>query len=184
MSTYQSLSKKMPIKIAVIDDDVDFSALMVHGLSLTGHEAISVDLNNKWQEQLQTFNPQIITIDLNLKQDMTGFDVIKTVSKSCPSAKLIVVTGYASISSTVECIKAGADNVFVKPITAKKLIEKLKETDKITLSTAPKTLTEAEFETIQETLIACKFNVSQAAKQLGLSRRTLQRKLKKRTYFF
>lgn len=174
----------MKTKIAIIDDDPDFSALMVTGLCHEGYEAISISLSENWLKKLQEINPQIITIDLNLRQEMTGFDVIKTLSKSCPLSKLIVVTGYASISSTVDCIKAGADNVFVKPITAKQLLQKLKETDRQAVSITPKTLTEAEWETIGEVLVACKFNITQAAIQLGLSRRTLQRKLKKRPYFF
>ena len=40
-----------------------------------------------------------------------------------------------------------------------------------------------EWEKIQTVLKECDFNISEAARQLGIHRRTLQRKLKKRQFF-
>jgi len=50
-----------------------------------------------------------ITVDLHLAQD-SGLQWIAELRAAAPQAKLLVLTGYASIASTVTAIKAGADN--------------------------------------------------------------------------
>lgn len=51
------------------------------------------------------------------------------------------------------------------------------------LKVSKKDFSVKEWEHIQHVLVGCEYNISEAARQLGMHRRTLQRKLQKRQYF-
>lgn len=170
-------------RIAVIDDDKDFRELFSNGLKMLGYDVKSITPNSNYLTQLQHFAPHIITLDLNLSSTQTGIDLLIEIRSKLLYAKIVIITGFASITSTVECIKKGADNVFVKPITPTQFISQLKEEDH-RLNKVKSDLNSAEWELITQTLQQNQFNITQTAKFLGISRRTLQRKLQKRPYFF
>ena len=72
-----------------------------------------------------------------------------------------------------------------KPINAQDVITIFnQENDQVSIDTTIQSdLALAEWEKIQTVLKECNFNISEAARQLGMHRRTLQRKLKKRQFF-
>ena len=82
-------------------------------------------------------------------------------------------------------MRAGAVNYLTKPVDATEILAAFESSQEIQLAPnetelqAP-SLAEAEWNHIQRVLNECSGNVSQAAKLLDISRRTLQRKLKKR----
>lgn len=161
----------------IIDDDFDFSDLMKRGLTRLGYD---VDNANSKQEVMRLIDQESysdILLDLNLKT-LSGLELLPVLLDKQNASKITILTGYASISTAVEAIKKGASNYLTKPITVNELIEKLDHfcEEKLNPSTS---LYLKESELIQSTLESCQFNVSKTAKQLGISRRTLQRKLKK-----
>ncbi len=86
-----------------------------------------------------------------------------------------VLTGHGTIPAAVEAMKAGAIDVLTKPVSSRELLAVLEapaESD-------PSTLDTVEREHIIATMRASGGNVSEAARRLGLHRRTLQRKLNK-----
>ncbi|MGL4613905.1 MAG: response regulator transcription factor, partial [Shewanella sp.] len=106
-----------------------------------------------------------------------------------PNAILVLLTGYASIATAVEAIRLGADNYLAKPVDTQTLLAALdaqelqahnppqpvEDLDDFPLN--PKRL---EWEHIQQVLNVNQGNVSATARQLGMHRRTLQRKLLKK----
>jgi two-component system response regulator RegA len=95
---------------------------------------------------------------------------------------IVVLTGFASIGTAVEAIKLGACQYLAKPSNTDDIeaafdhVAGNVEMELTNRSTSIKTL---EWERIHEVLAETDFNISEAARRLGMHRRTLARKLEK-----
>jgi two-component system response regulator RegA len=95
---------------------------------------------------------------------------------------IVVLTGFASIGTAVEAIKLGAVQYLAKPSNTDDIeaafghVAGSAEVEVTNRSTSIKTL---EWERIHAVLAETDFNISEAARRLGMHRRTLARKLEK-----
>ena len=93
-----------------------------------------------------------------------------------------MMTGYASVATAVEAIKAGADDYLLKPVSVDAILRVLADDPPAPAEEADAMipLGRLEWEHIQQALRATDGNISAAARMLGVHRRSLQRKLTKR----
>ncbi|RZK91608.1 MAG: response regulator, partial [Methylobacterium sp.] len=103
-----------------------------------------------------------------------------------PAVVIVVLTGFASIATAVQAVKLGATNYLSKPANTDDIeaafeaeaSAALGEPDEAARTSA--SLRTVEWEHIHQALADADFNVSEAARRLGMHRRTLARKLGKR----
>ena len=100
------------------------------------------------------------------------------------SCTIVVLTGYGSIPTALLAVKRGADHYLSKPIDADEIIGVYRQLQRdesraVKPPESVPTLARVEWEHIQRVLNDCGGNVSQAARLLGVHRRSLQRKLSK-----
>lgn len=115
--------------------------------------------------------------------DSSGLRLITPLLAANPDLRSVVLTGYASIATAVDAITLGAHHYLTKPADVDEILRSFGDEGEAAgpvVEAQPTSLGRAEWEYIQQTLLACDGNVSAAAKRLGLHRRTLQRKLQKR----
>jgi two-component system response regulator RegA len=123
-------------------------------------------------------------LDLKLGEE-SGLALIPELLEIRPELRILLLTGYASIATAVEAIKRGAWDYLAKPVDADQVVQALRggghadEEAAAPVFAAPP-LKRLEWEHIQRVLAECDGNISEAARRLGLHRRTLQRKLSKR----
>lgn len=107
---------KIPPHILVMEDEPN----VAKGLQMVlQEEGYAVDLAMTGQSALETFGKEafdLLVADLRLP-DIDGMEVIKTVKENRPETDVIVITGYASVPSAVEAMKAGALDYLPKPFT-------------------------------------------------------------------
>ncbi|MGD9296654.1 MAG: helix-turn-helix domain-containing protein, partial [Chromatiales bacterium] len=92
---------------------------------------------------------------------------------------------FASLTTAVQAIKLGAINYLAKPVNVQSILkafeeEPPEETGEEVADFSPTPLKQLEWEHIQRVLEENDGNISSTARQLGMHRRTLQRKLQKR----
>ncbi len=121
-------------------------------------------------------------VDLRLKGDY-GINSIPMLLEANPCCRIVILSGYSSISSAVKAMKLGAVNYLTKPVSVDILVAALYGNGNITekeddLSKMPN-LSTNEHEYIEFVLSQNDGNISKTAKVLGLHRQSLQRKLKK-----
>jgi two-component system, response regulator RegA len=105
------------------------------------------------------------------------------VVNSEPGIRIVVLTGYASISTAVESIKLGAIHYLTKPAEVDDIIQAFYHEEgrtEIDISTQPMSVKRMEWEHLQKVLNDNDGNISAAARAMGMHRRTLQRKLAKK----
>ncbi|WP_286261530.1 response regulator transcription factor [Thalassotalea atypica] len=173
------------MKVLIIEDDAVFSASLRRRLKKHGYQCLQTDNCSDALLHSRQYLPDIILLDMHLDGD-SGLKIIAPMRNILPKAKIILLTGYASIATAVEAIKLGADDYLAKPIDTQTLISAMSGSAKTTIvqeQQATLSSEQIEWEHIQQVLKFNDGNVSAAARQLSMHRRTLQRKLKKRPSF-
>lgn len=169
----------------VIDDDEVFAGILARGLTRRGY---TVHQAHNAQDAITLANQHrfgFVTIDLHLGGD-SGLSLVAPLRELQPDARMLVLTGYASIATAVQAVKDGADNYLAKPANVETILAALETEASVEQAEAaienPTLLSVArlEWEHIQRALAENGGNISATARALNMHRRTLQRKLAKR----
>ncbi|WP_298773144.1 response regulator [uncultured Shewanella sp.] len=170
-------------KLLIIEDDVPLAAILMRRLSLHGFECQTCNSASQGLLQARQFKPTHILLDMKLENE-NGLKLISPLRQYLPNVVMVLLTGYASIATAVEAIRQGADNYLAKPVDTHTLLSTLLQEQMPLASNiveeAPLNPKRLEWEHIQQVLTANNGNVSATARQLGMHRRTLQRKLERK----
>ncbi len=170
--------------LLLIDDDEVFTRVLSRALSSRGFTvAVAHDAAGALALTRRE-HPRYAVLDLKLGAD-NGLSLIPQLLAVAPQLRILLLTGYASIATAVEAIKRGAHDYLAKPVDADAIVRALRDDDgdagEAVASGAEHAppLRRLEWEHIQRVLVESEGNISEAARRLGLHRRTLQRKLAK-----
>ena len=168
--------------VLIVDDDEVFRTRLARSFDRRGWETMTACDGAAALDLARASAPDLATVDLRLPGE-NGLNVVRALREQDSTLSIIVLTGYGSIATALEAVRLGADHYLSKPVDAEQIIGAyltLSSSDcqPDTAVTVP-SLARVEWEHIQRVLTDCGGNISQAAKQLGLHRRSLQRKLLK-----
>jgi len=170
--------------LLIVDDDSRFAEALALEFTELGWRVDCVsDLDGL--RALPPFAHRYASVDLRLRHQ-NGLDAIPLILQRSPRARIVVLTGYGSIATAVQAVKQGAFNYLTKPVQVEDLLaafrgEPLKSQGGVAAAAPGQTLARREREYIEWVLAECGGNISRAARQLGLHRQSLQRKLRKFT---
>lgn len=127
--------------------------------------------------------PEYAVVDLRLQSE-SGLEVVQALVTLDSTTVIVVLTGYGSIATALEAVRLGATHYLTKPADVDEILAGFARDTRLAGDTPPApeitpTLARVEWEHINRVLADCGGNVSQAARVLGLHRRSLQRKLAK-----
>lgn len=167
------------MKLVLLDDDVTLTRTLCRRLEALGHqvqsynEAVSPDLLVAQQADCYLLDLRFGTV--------SGLDYVAPLRQQLPLCRIVLLTGYASITTAVQAVKAGADDYLTKPVDFATLTQALSGQVSTTATNEADVLSteQLEWEHIQRVLEQHQGNISQTAKALAMHRRTLQRKLQK-----
>jgi two-component system response regulator RegA len=161
--------------LLVVDDDQPFRERLVRALRDRGFDARGAADCPAALAAAREDSPELALVDLRLGS-ASGLDLVRELKQNDPSTVVVVLTGYGSIATAVESVKLGAASYLTKPADADQIVAAFAGTQPPETAGVP-SLARVEWEHIQRVLADCGGNVSQAARTLGLHRRSLQRKL-------
>lgn len=174
------------VNVLIIDDDKVFCQLLEKGLGRLGYQAQAA--HSQGQALQLSARPDVVLLDMRLGEE-SGLGLVDPLLEKYPDTKIIIVTGYASLATAVTAVKKGAHNYIAKPVDVKSIHRIIQESlgqaeensvnvIEVLPDQAPP-LKSLEWEHINRVLEDNNGNISKTAVQLGMHRRTLQRKLKK-----
>lgn len=102
--------------VLLVEDEVSLGKGLQMVLKEEGYE---VELATRGLTALETFRGNgfnLVVADLRLP-DIDGMEVLKEISVESPETKLLVITGYPSVSSAVRAVKIGVTDYLRKPFT-------------------------------------------------------------------
>ncbi len=168
--------------LAVVDDDEAFTRTLKRSFERRGYEVVTAATLDGLQTLLRSRSPGFAVVDLKLG-GASGLACLEALHAHDPAMLIVVLTGFASIATAVEAIKLGACHYLAKPANTDDIeaaFGKAAGNAKVPLSERPTSIKTLEWERIHEVLAETGFNISEAARRLGMHRRTLARKLEKR----
>jgi two-component system, response regulator RegA len=170
--------------VLIVDDEDVFRARLSRAFRSRGwaaHEAADAD---QALVKVTELSPDLILVDLRMP-GRDGLELIPDLRRLEPDTAIVVLTGYGSIATTLAATRLGADHYLSKPADVDQILavyEGVISGDADSPESLPATvpsLARVEWEHIQRVLTDCHGNISQAARLLGIHRRSLQRKLSK-----
>ena len=163
--------------LLIVDDDAPFRDRLVRAMRARGFDARGAADHRTAIDEARADSPELALVDLRLGND-SGVELVRELKDADPSTVVVVLTGYGSIATAVESMKAGASTYLTKPADADQIVAAFDGVQPLEPPDVP-SLARVEWEHIQRVLQDKGGNVSQAARTLGLHRRSLQRKLLK-----
>ena len=169
--------------ILVVDDDDRFRERLALALRDRGFEGVEAGGYEAAMAAARAGGVSRAILDLKMP-GRGGLELLRDLLALAPGVRAVVLTGYGSIATAVEAVRLGAINYLAKPAHAEAILAAFERGQAPPLTPLEAdyqatSLARAEWEHIQRVLADCGGNISQAARILGLHRRTLQRKLQK-----
>lgn len=172
-----------------LDDDADILAAAELALRRHGYDMTGVQTPEDARARLAEGKFDIILLDLNFRRGDTsgdaGLNFLEEHKRIDPATPVVVITGHSGLSIAVRAMRLGAEDFVVKPWHNERLVATINAAiEQPRIAAAPPApqdlnLERSERELIKEALNRHEFNISHAAKELGLTRAALYRRMEK-----
>ena len=176
-------------KLLLVDDNDSFRRVLATSLTAAGKVVIGAANSAEALARVAECAPAEVLLDLRLGEE-SGLLLLPELldalaaARGRRDARVVLLTGYASISTAVEAVKAGAHNYVAKPATVTEILAALGDEKPGAAEPVEPlermSVRRLEWEHIQRVLAANDGNISATARALGMHRRSLQRKLAKK----
>lgn len=173
------MNERIRSSILVVEDDDMFRAVLVSALEARGYDVSGVPDGAGALAVARRDSPEMAVVDLRLGEQ-SGLDVVRELKAIDPATIVVVLTGYGSIATALEAVRLGAAHYLTKPTDAGRILAAFSRglsARPRDLPTGTPSLAQVEWEHLNRVLTDCSGNVSEAARELGMHRRSLQRKL-------
>jgi len=170
--------------LLIVEDDEPFARTLKRSFERRGYTVLVAHDHATLLALLETHRPGFAVVDLKLN-GASGLVCVQALRRSDAAMRIVVLTGFASIATAVEAIKLGASYYLAKPSNTDDIEAAFARADgdgdpDATIDGRQSSIKNVEWEHIHQTLVETDFNISEAARRLGMHRRTLARKLEKR----
>lgn len=168
--------------LLIVEDDAAFARTLGRSFERRGYAVQLAASLDDVATLLQNHSPAYAVVDLKLNGDASGLACVQALHAHDPEMLIVVLTGFASIATAVEAIKLGACHYLAKPSNTDDIeaaFGRVMGNTEVKLTNRSSSIKTLEWERIHQTLVETDFNISEAARRLGMHRRTLARKLEK-----
>ena len=170
--------------LLIVDDDLIFCGVLAKAMTKRGFDVNCAHTDEHALKCADICSPEYAIIDLRLP-GTSGLVLVDKLRAMDSGTRIVMLTGYASITTAVEAIKLGAMHYLAKPVDADEIMTAFERNEgdvAAQISTHALSVGQVEWEHIQRILIENNGNISATAKRLNMHRRTLQRKLNKKPH--
>ena len=166
--------------LLIVDDDEPFRTRLAQAMRSRGYRVETAAGVVEALAKAKAQPPEFAVVDLRLI-DGNGLDIVPKLREARPDMRIVILTGYGNIASTVAAVKAGAVDYLPKPADADEVEAALlaSENGKAPPPERPMSADRVRWEHINRVYELCDRNVSETARRLNMHRRTLQRILAK-----
>jgi len=113
-------------RILVVDDEEIARSNMAHVLGKEGHEVRTAADGLDALEVLAEYAADVVVTDLKMER-LDGMELLRRITRVAPDAAVIMVTGFATVGTAVEALRAGAAHYLGKPVNLDVLKKTVRE---------------------------------------------------------
>ncbi|MBI4548195.1 MAG: response regulator [Ignavibacteriae bacterium] len=101
-------------RILFVEDDQVLRITLSRELSVAGYSVTTASDGSEAIDLVEQLNFDLALLDIRIPK-VDGFDVLKFIKKNFPSIKVIMLTAYADLKSSMEAKRLGAEDLVSKP---------------------------------------------------------------------
>ena len=120
---------KIPTRILLVDDEVDFVEMLSLRLNEVGERVAPAYSGRECLEILGQKTIDVVILDIRMP-GMDGIETLREIKKRFPLVEVIMLTGHGTTETAVEGMKLGAFDYLMKPADFDELLQKLENARK------------------------------------------------------
>lgn len=111
--------------VLVVDDDEDFLETIVNRLKKRKIDTVGVKSEADALRLLQEKQFDVVILDMKMPGGRDGIETLREIKKLQPLTEVLLLTGHASVETSIEGMKLGAFDYLLKPLKLEDLLIKL-----------------------------------------------------------
>jgi len=112
-------------RILVVDDEIDFLETIIKRLEKRELDVTGVDSGEAAVKLIKAQMFDVVLLDVKMPGGMDGIETLREIKKIRPLTEVVLLTGHASVETSIEGMKLGAFDYLLKPIKLEDLMMKL-----------------------------------------------------------
>jgi DNA-binding NtrC family response regulator len=128
-SRRRQVDKKLSARVLLVDDEEDFTDALSKRLEARNLKVKTVNRGEDAVHMVDEQSFDVIILDLAMP-GMDGLETLEQIKANHPDAEIIMLTGHASVESSVKAMKIGAEDFMEKPVDITELMNKIEEAHK------------------------------------------------------
>ena len=113
--------------VLVVDDEKDFLDTTVKRLLKRSIDAVGAASGEEALALMRKRVFDVVVLDVKMPGGMDGIEALREMKKIQPLAEVILLTGHASVETSIDGIKLDAFDYLLKPVSLEELMVKLTE---------------------------------------------------------
>ena len=112
-------------RILVVDDETDFLETIVNRLNKRKLDARGVTSGEAAIDILKEELYDVVLLDIKMPGGMDGIETLREIKRIQPLVEVLLLTGHASVETSIEGMKQGAFDYLLKPMKFEDLLTKM-----------------------------------------------------------
>jgi len=112
-------------RVLVVDDEEDFLETLVNRLKKRRLEATGVLSGEAAIDLMKRQAFDVVILDVKMPGGIDGIETFREIKRLSPLTEVILLTGHASLETSIEGMKLGAFDYIMKPVKLEELLKKL-----------------------------------------------------------
>ncbi|MBW2607574.1 MAG: response regulator [Deltaproteobacteria bacterium] len=111
--------------VLIVDDEEDFLETIIKRLNKRQVDASGARSGEEALELLKEKIFDVVILDIKMPGGMDGIEALREIKEIQPLTEVILLTGHASVETSIEGMKLGAFDYLLKPIKLDDLLKKI-----------------------------------------------------------
>ncbi len=111
--------------VLIVDDEEDFLETLVKRMEQRKIDAKGVRSGEEALELMKQKSYDVVILDVKMPGGMDGIETLREMKKIQPLTEVILLTGHASVETSIEGMKLGAFDYVLKPVKLEELLSKV-----------------------------------------------------------
>ena len=112
-------------RVLVVDDEEIFLKTLVNRLNKRNLDTTGVRSGEEALEIMKAKLFDVVVLDIKMPGGMDGIETLREMKRVQPLVEILLLTGHASVETSIEGMKLGAFDYLLKPIKLEDLMVKL-----------------------------------------------------------
>ncbi len=119
-------TEEQPIKVMLVDDEVDFLQTLRKRLALRKLNVLTAESGRRALDILAEEQVDVVVLDVKMPE-MDGIETTKEIKRTHPLVEVILLTGHADLEASLAGMSSGGFDYLLKPVPIDELVYKIQE---------------------------------------------------------